>query len=59
MLQDHLWVSLSPTLRARVSALDASRDPEKLRPAALREAFAVGRGVVARVLQVGGLKIST
>ena len=50
--QDHLWVSLSPAVRARVSALDISTDPAQLSD--LRPRFAVGQGVAARILQVSG-----
>ena len=52
-------MSLGPSLRARVSAVDASTDPEKLKPTALRESFAVGQGVVARVLQVGAESVAS
>ncbi|GAX80532.1 hypothetical protein CEUSTIGMA_g7970.t1 [Chlamydomonas eustigma] len=48
--EDHLWVSLSPSIRGRVSALDVSTDPLAL--ADLKNTFHVGEGVRGRVLQV-------
>ena len=45
-----MWVSLSPILRARISALEVSMDPNKI--ADIKSGFVVGMGVQATVLQV-------
>ena len=45
-----MWVSLSPILRARISALEVSMDPNKI--ADIKSGFVVGEGVQATVLQV-------
>ncbi|KAG1654779.1 hypothetical protein FOA52_007439 [Chlamydomonas sp. UWO 241] len=47
--EDHVWVSLSPAVRGRVAALDASNDPAVL--SNLCTAFAVGQVVCATVVQ--------